>query len=358
MGTVCRLCAKKKPLNELTNSIEDQNIQQKLINCARWDSIVVIEYETLPKKICNLCYTKLEMSWSFAESVAQAQHQIFSMLEESSLCSFEDVHDSNIIVKDEPMEIIEIYELDAAEPADNFSKPFEPMVSGHQYNSLNHGFSNVGASGAASNYGPTHDSNRVQAENSKSKEKYKNRVTGYIVYSKEMRAVRCSTNPNCSFGGISRMIGNEWRNMSAQDKQYWEEKASKLNEEKAIKYAEEHGLSSPALQPELFQSFLTADPLPNQVFECCWDKCDYQFEDPIDCVEHCISQSQGHVKHEDPPRNGITGVTDYTCKWRNCIRQTKRNIIPFTRLPQLLKHVRLVHIMKCGKLVPPQYRSK
>lgn len=193
------------------------------------------------------------------------------------------------------------------------------------------------------------------------KPKYKGKlVTGYIVYSSEVRKDRAANNPDCSFGDISRMVGNEWRNMSAQEKQYWEEKASKSNEESAAKYAEEHGCSSPVPQPQTFQSFLTADPIPNQVFECCWDKCDYQFEDPIDCVEHCISENNGHVStyYKEPPRSVTTGEIDYTCMWRNCIRKVKKNIIPFTHLQRLLKHVREVHIIKCGKMIQPHDRSK
>lgn len=192
------------------------------------------------------------------------------------------------------------------------------------------------------------------------KPKYKGKlVTGYIVYSSEVRKDRAANNPDFSFGDISRMVGNEWRNMSAQEKQFWEEKASKSNEESAAKYAEEHGCSSPVPQPQTFQSFLTADPVPNQVFECCWDNCDYQFEDPIDCVEHCISETSGHVStyYKEIPRSK-TGEADYTCMWRNCIRKIKKNIIPFTNLSRLLKHVREVHIIKSGKMVLPHDRSK
>lgn len=192
------------------------------------------------------------------------------------------------------------------------------------------------------------------------KPKYKGKlVTGYIVYSSEVRKDRAANNPDCSFGDISRMVGNEWRNMTAQEKQYWEEKASRSNEESAAKYAEEHGCSSPVPQPQTFQSFLTADPVPNQVFECCWDTCDYQFEDPIDCVEHCISEGHGHVStyYKEPPRSK-TGEIDYTCMWRNCIRKIKKNTIPFTHLQRLLKHVREVHIIKSGRIVMPHDRSK
>lgn len=185
-------------------------------------------------------------------------------------------------------------------------------------------------------------------------------VTGYIVYSSEVRKDRAASNPDFTFGDISRMVGNEWRNMTAQEKQFWEEKASRSNEENAIRYAEEHGCSSPAQQqPQSFQTFLTAEPVPNQVFECGWDHCTWQFEDPMDCVDHCIAENSGHVNsfYKEPPRSK-TGEIDYICQWRGCVRKVKKNTIPFTNLPRLIKHVREVHIIKSGRIVQPNDRNK
>lgn len=204
-------------------------------------------------------------------------------------------------------------------------------------------------------------STSVSTPVSTKKPKHKGKlVTGYIVYSSEVRKDRAQNNPDCTFGDISRMVGNEWRNMTAQEKQYWEEKASKSNEESAAKYAEEHGCSSPIPQaPQTFQAFLTAEPIPNQLFECCWEKCDYQFEDPMDCVDHCIAENSGHVNtyYKEPPISK-NGETDYTCMWRGCIRKKKQNIIPFTHLQRLIKHVREVHIIKSGRVVFPHDRNK
>lgn len=129
METVCRLCAKEKPSKQLVHSIEDRtsNIQQKLIDCCRWDSIVATEFETLPKKICNPCYRKLEMSWTFAESVAEAQQQIFSTFTEQKpvLPPIEHVNIKDICIKDE---LIEANELNATEMSDDFDEPLEPMA--------------------------------------------------------------------------------------------------------------------------------------------------------------------------------------------------------------------------------------
>lgn len=35
--------------------------------------------------------------------------------------------------------------------------------------------------------------------------------------------------------------------------------------------------------------------LPDHVWECMWDNCDYMFEDQIDCLEHAVADSSGHV---------------------------------------------------------------
>lgn len=95
----------------------------------------------------------------------------------------------------------------------------------------------------------------------KDKERKSKLVTGYILYSSEVRKDRAQNNPDCSFGDISRLVGNEWRSLAASEKQVWEERAAKCNEENALKFAEETGCASPAPAT----SFFTAEPLPNQV---------------------------------------------------------------------------------------------
>lgn len=179
-------------------------------------------------------------------------------------------------------------------------------------------------------------------------------VSGYIVYSSEVRKDRAQNNPECTFGDISRMVGNEWRKMSAQEKLYWEEKASKSNEESQQRYAEEHGCSSPA-PPS--QSIFNTEPLHNQIFECGWDKCDWQFEDPLDCVDHCVADSTGHVQTHYANMQSNGGEIIYNCMWRGCIR-LKKNAQPFPHMQRLVKHVREVHINKSGRIVPPCDRSK
>lgn len=113
MDAVCRLCAKEKTSKQLGYSLSDRtlNIQQKLIDCCRWTSIVPIEYDSLPKRICNPCYRKLEMSWSFAESVAQAQQELHSIVDEEEKPPLAPIEHVNItIVEDEQRESANVFD--------------------------------------------------------------------------------------------------------------------------------------------------------------------------------------------------------------------------------------------------------
>lgn len=64
-------------------------------------------------------------------------------------------------------------------------------------------------------------------------------LTGYILYSCEVRKGICQSNPESTFGDISRMVGNEWKNLPASVRQTWEDKATKMNEENAAKHIED-----------------------------------------------------------------------------------------------------------------------
>lgn len=112
----------------------------------------------------------------------------------------------------------------------------------------------------------------------------------------------------------------------------------------------------------IYLLYLTFEPhnlMSNVVFTFSWDKCDFQFEDPMDCVDHCIAEGSGHINtyYKEPPKSK-TGEVDYICQWRGCIRKIKKNTIPFTHLQRLVKHVREVHIIKSGRIVLPADRSR
>ena len=58
-----------------------------------------------------------------------------------------------------------------------------------------------------------------------------------------------------------------------------------MNEETAAKMAEAELSPSPA--PVTVPA---PGPHPDIVHECCWDNCDWQFEDMADCIEHAVAE--------------------------------------------------------------------
>lgn len=143
------------------------------------------------------------------------------------------------------------------------------------------------------------------------------------------------------------MVGNEWKNLPASVKQNWEDRASRINEETAAKRElldETLKCSSPSPNVDQLP--------PNITYECRWDKCDFQFEDSVDCMEHCLAENTGHVQ-----RTAEQTDSEYGCLWRNCVR-VRKNMQAFPSLVRLIKHVREVHLSKPGKVILPHDRSK
>ncbi|XP_028157084.1 protein polybromo-1-like, partial [Ostrinia furnacalis] len=194
------------------------------------------------------------------------------------------------------------------------------------------------------------------ASSKKKKESKQKIVTGYILYSSEVRKAIVANNPDCTFGEISRIVGNEWRSLPTSTKQSWEERATRCNEETAARLAEE--------MRELSQH----TPMEN-TFECAWDNCDYQFEELADCMEHCIGdggnmigtfvetkKSKLEPGHVQQYYRGA--FTEYPCLWRNCTR-VRKGQAPFPNLPRLLRHVRDLHVNKGnGKMMAVHERSR
>ncbi|XP_019875742.2 protein polybromo-1 isoform X3 [Aethina tumida] len=176
-------------------------------------------------------------------------------------------------------------------------------------------------------------------------------VTGYILYSREVRKQVVQNNPESTFGDISRIVGSEWKSLPASEKQSWEERASKINEETKAQMLDEQ-CSSPAPTPTSLGSGMV-----DQIFECCWDNCDYQFEECSDLIEHCVKDkdTQGHVQAYFQENPGA----DLHCQWRNCLRNNKKDVKPFPNIARLIRHVRDMHINKGnGRSVAPENRSK
>lgn len=76
MGILCLLCADDRPAEHIKCTIDDpsQNIEQKLVDCCRWEMFRGILFANLPKQICEFCLNSLESSWRFVEKVERAQH--------------------------------------------------------------------------------------------------------------------------------------------------------------------------------------------------------------------------------------------------------------------------------------------
>lgn len=202
-----------------------------------------------------------------------------------------------------------------------------------------------GHSSVGSDYNSTPSAVAGPATASKKFKFKKQVITGYILYSREVRKTFVASNPEATFGDISRLVGNEWRSLPLVERQSWEERAAKINEENT-KRLEELGCMSPT-------PFANYELVANQVFECGWEKCDFQFEDPADWCEHCIGDPGGHVQ----AHCNSTDV-ELVCLWRGCIR-LKKQAPAFPNLLRLVKHVREVHINKCSaKTIQPGDRSK
>ncbi|CAD0205494.1 unnamed protein product [Chrysodeixis includens] len=206
---------------------------------------------------------------------------------------------------------------------------------------------------------PTQERSSTTTAPASSKKKKDNKqkiVTGYILYSSEVRRAIVANNPESTFGEISRIVGNEWRSLPATTKQSWEERATRCNEETSARLAEE--------MRELAQH----TPM-EMTYECAWDTCDYQFEDLSDCMEHCIGDGgnmigtfvetkkvklePGHVQ-----QHYRGSLSEYPCVWRNCAR-VRKGQAPFPNLPRLLRHVRDLHVNKGnGRLMAVHERSR
>lgn len=81
--------------------------------------------------------------------------------------------------------------------------------------------------------------------------KRKINMSGYILFSSEMRAVIKARHPDFSFGELSRLVGTEWRNLEASKKAEYEGEGGLLNyrglgslsAQKSQDYVNTHGSS-------------------------------------------------------------------------------------------------------------------
>ncbi|KAK3930738.1 Protein polybromo-1 [Frankliniella fusca] len=188
----------------------------------------------------------------------------------------------------------------------------------------------------------------------KAKKDGKKLVTGYILYSSDVRRAVQAQNPDSTFGDVSRIVGNEWRNLPQEVKTAWEEKASKMNEEMQAKHA---AMEAEAMR-EASQLATHTVPVTEMLWECCWDTCDYQFEDMSDCIEHCVGSGLDPSGHVHTYFANQPSESEWQCQWRNCGR-IKKGSLPFPNLQRLARHVKEVHIQKStGRMIPLAERTK
>ncbi|XP_030585741.1 protein polybromo-1-like isoform X5 [Archocentrus centrarchus] len=80
-------------------------------------------------------------------------------------------------------------------------------------------------------YTPSQTTPKVKGLSKKEGAKRKINMSGYILFSSEMRAVIKARHPDFSFGELSRLVGTEWRNLEATKKAEYEERAAKIVEQ-------------------------------------------------------------------------------------------------------------------------------
>ncbi|XP_054639647.1 polybromo 1, like [Dunckerocampus dactyliophorus] len=80
-------------------------------------------------------------------------------------------------------------------------------------------------------YTPSQSTPKIKGLSKKEGAKRKINMSGYILFSSEMRAVIKARHPDFSFGELSRLVGTEWRNLEASKKADYEERAAKIVEQ-------------------------------------------------------------------------------------------------------------------------------
>ncbi|XP_077556575.1 protein polybromo isoform X3 [Haemaphysalis longicornis] len=230
------------------------------------------------------------------------------------------------------------------------------------------------------------DSNLSSA--SGKKKSSKRVVTGYLLFSSEIRKSIVQSNPDRSFGDISRLVGNEWRNLQGPQKADYEERASRLNlsqEEntndslpQSPASSSAHGGASggagggvgggggessrDATRSSLSAGSMTPVPgdfatLSSTVYECMWDGCDASYDNQQDLVEHLAQDPNGQVYQSYLGFKGKRYNNEFQCLWANCPR-VKKGVPPFPSIQKLLRHVREVHVKVAGRMVMPEVKNR
>lgn len=171
-----------------------------------------------------------------------------------------------------------------------------------------------------SNFGNDSQQSLVSTPVAKKARVHRKIVTGYILFASEVRKAVCVANPDCTFGEISRIIGQEWKTLAINRKTEYERKAHKQNEiqkEKAKLLAEANALAAAELM--MCSGSPTQD---NLVYECRWDKCDFQCEEQQDLLDHFVKEPDGHIHRQYNSLKDRDSVV-FQCLVKGCSRVKK-----------------------------------
>uniref|UniRef100_A0A672MWA8 Polybromo 1 n=1 Tax=Sinocyclocheilus grahami TaxID=75366 RepID=A0A672MWA8_SINGR len=97
--------------------------------------------------------------------------------------------------------------------------------------------------------------------------KRKINMSGYILFSSEMRAVIKAQHPDFSFGELSRLVGTEWRNLEATKKAEYEGEMGVMNsgQQAPPPYPGQGQVGQPALQQPSTPIFVAPPPKPQRL---------------------------------------------------------------------------------------------
>ncbi|XP_064474413.1 protein polybromo-1-like isoform X2 [Ornithodoros turicata] len=205
------------------------------------------------------------------------------------------------------------------------------------------------------------DENSNLSSASGKKKSSKRLVTGYLLFAGEIRKSIVAANPDKSFGDISRLVGNEWRNLQPSQKVDFEERAQRVNEDANSMDSLPQSPASSACGegsrdggPRTPGGGADLPTLSTTVYECLWDTCEAQYETQQELVDHLAQEPNGHVYQS---YLGFKDNNEFQCLWPNCAR-VKKNVPPFPNIQKLLRHVREVHVKTAGKIIMPDVKAR
>ncbi|XP_063953565.1 protein polybromo-1-like isoform X12 [Lytechinus pictus] len=182
--------------------------------------------------------------------------------------------------------------------------------------------------------------------------------SAFILFASENRAACRKNNPEMTFGDISRSIGQDWRNLSKKEKQRFESMAAHIAATRPPKMREEKKSKD---KDSANKEGGNAEQIGIQVYECCWDGCDFMFEEMDDLVNHVV-ESSGHLRSSSTTVEVEVGEgqtkreTHFLCCWKSCTRFKKNQ--PFPVYSRLVRHCKEVHMKHAARFVLPHQLSR